>query len=152
MKHYDVYVKITKDWSDKTESEFWDAMENKEGLRKTTRVYLTDEKGKKRNSKELPKTVAGLKNNPYRSIVNDLVNAEVIEKNEDRFPVYGEFIIADWLRTRVNLVSPLTNKAMFKATIASALLLTKKENQSANLPGQKSMSKTECLSLLKNIE
>ena len=123
-------------------------MKNLSGERKRTRVYLKDANGKKRSEKELPKSVAGLKNNPYRSIVFSLIQAGIIDKESGDFPIFGEFKIVDWLRSRVRVTNPSGRSRLKQATMESALLLTDKDNQDAELPGQIKLKKRSCRELL----
>lgn len=147
LKKYEAYMEIDKDWSDKTEREFWAAMKNRSGERKYTRTYLVDQNGKKRSEKELPKSLAGLKDNSYRSIVYYLIQAGIVEK-EKGFPRFGEFKIADWLRPQVAVRDSHKRLRMKKATEEAAILLTREENQDEELPGQQQMKKRTCQQLL----
>lgn len=93
-----VYIDIIDDWSSLSYNDFWKKME----LEK--KVWPYDEHGNKVELFEfvrmLPNNVAGLKNDPYRSIAGILRQHGVYKKDLTPF---SEFCIANQLRPHVCL-------------------------------------------------
>ena len=72
---------------------FWGVMDNKRW------VYPYDSKGERRRFKDIPKSVAGLKDDPYRSLAGELRRAGGFAKDTTPF---SEFLWADFLRRRLS--------------------------------------------------
>ncbi len=86
---------------------FWNVMDNKRW------VYPYDTKGERRRFKDLPKSVAELKDDPYRSLAGELRRAGGFAKDTTPF---SEFLWADFLRRRLSRKTVQDNfaKAMEK--------------------------------------
>jgi hypothetical protein len=95
-----VNAKVIENWSD-AGPEFWKRM--KEHVDETTKepvplVYLYDENGNPLPGPEtLPKTIADLKDDPFRSLIYILIDAGVLEK--DPIP-FSEFHEAQYYRQK----------------------------------------------------
>ena len=76
-------------------------------------VYPYDAKGERRHFKDLPKSVAGLKDDPFRSLAGELRRAGGFAKDTTPF---SEFLWADFLRRKMSRKSVEDNfdKAMEK--------------------------------------
>ena len=87
---------------------FWGVMDNKRW------VYPYDSKGERRQFKDLPKSVADLKDDPFRSLAGELRRAGGFAKDITPF---SEFLWADFLRRKVSRknVDDDFDKAMEKA-------------------------------------
>ncbi|MCM2278591.1 MAG: ParB/Srx family N-terminal domain-containing protein [Oligoflexia bacterium] len=83
------YVEVVKDWSELPVDEFWAKMEKKAW------VYWRDQGGPPRGFDELPATVRGLTDDPYRSLAW-LVREAGGYRNEDA--PFQEFAWADYFR------------------------------------------------------
>ena len=88
--------------------EFWGVMDNKRW------VYPYDGKGERRHFKDIPKSVAALKDDPFRSLAGELRRAGGFAKDTTPF---SEFLWADFLRRRLSRKSVEDDfaKAMEKA-------------------------------------
>ena len=87
-----------------------------------------DVKGKRRDYEDLPGTVEGLKDDPYRSLAGELRNLGGFAKNSTPF---SEFLWADFLRRRIK------GKAIardYEASLAHAVELSK-TSEANYLPG-----------------
>jgi hypothetical protein len=88
-----VNAKVIENWSD-AGPEFWKRM--KKHLDDTTKepvplVYLYDENGNPLpGSETLPKTIADLKDDPFRSLIYILIDAGVLEKDPTPFSEFHE--------------------------------------------------------------
>ena len=87
---------------------FWGVMDNKRW------VYPYDSKGERRQFKDLPKSGADLKDDPFRSLAGELRRAGGFAKDITPF---SEFLWADFLRRKVSRknVDDDFDKAMEKA-------------------------------------
>ena len=101
---------------------FWGVMDNKRW------VYPYDAKGERRHFKDLPKSIADLKDDPFRSLAGELRRAGGFAKDTTPF---SEFLWADFLRRHISrkMVEDHFTKAMEKA-----LELAKSDN-AIYLPG-----------------
>src|SRR5437588_9135253 len=72
---------------------FWGVMDNKRW------VYPYDAKGERRPFKDLPQSIAGLKDDPFRSLAGDLRRAGGFAKDTTPF---SEFLWADFLRRKMS--------------------------------------------------
>jgi hypothetical protein len=109
----EVFVTTVADLSRLSEPLFWNVMD----MHGWTHPY--DSKGRRRAYSDLPKTIKGMDDDPYRSLAGDLRNIGGFAK--DSTP-YSEFLWADFLRSRIK---PKAIRADFKATLAEALALAK---------------------------
>lgn len=91
-------VMIMADYSKLTEEKFWERMQRKKWVR------LIDHKGVERTIAELPRTMAGLRDDPYRSLAYVVRELGGIRK-EYKKP-FAEFEWADYFRTRIQLEPP----------------------------------------------
>lgn len=87
-----VHVRVVKNFSGWTQAEFWEEM------RKRGWVRLKDEKGNPIPISKLPKTVRGLKNDPYRSLARAVQSSGAVE---DVGVTMAEFEWADFFRKRI---------------------------------------------------
>jgi hypothetical protein len=117
-----VFTTVIADLHQLDEDAFWTVLD----FRAWTHPY--DGKGRRRDYSELPKTIAGMKDDPFRSLAGELRRLGGFAKDATPF---SEFLWADFLRRRIK------NKAIekdFKASLAHALELSKTD--AANyLPG-----------------
>jgi hypothetical protein len=89
----DVLVSIVADLSMVDKNAFWVVLDNHRW------VYPYDAKGERRHYRELPKTVADLKDDPFRSLAGQLRRAGGFAKDTTPF---SEFLWADFLRRRLS--------------------------------------------------
>lgn len=120
QKH--VFVTIIADLSKLDEGAFWTVLD----FRAWTHPY--DVRGRRREFSELPKSIKGLRDDPYRSLAGELRRVGGFAKDTTPF---SEFLWADFLRRRIK------QKAVekdFSATLEKALALAKSP-QADYLPG-----------------
>jgi hypothetical protein len=91
-------------------------------------VYPYDAKGDRHHFKDVPKTVADLKDDPFRSLAGELRRAGGYAKDTTPF---SEFLWADFLRRRLSRKSV---EADFEKAIEKALALAKSKD-AVYLPG-----------------
>src|SRR5881398_3379939 len=101
---------------------FWGVLDNKRW------VYPYDAKGDRHHFKDVPKTVADLKDDPFRSLAGELRRAGGYAKDTTPF---SEFLWADFLRRRL---SRKNVEADFGKAIEKALALAKSKD-AIYLPG-----------------
>ena len=82
-------------------------------------VHPYDANGRRRPFSELPKTVKGMEDDPYRSLAGELRNLGGFAKDSSPF---SEFLWADFLRPRIKA---RTIKTDFDGALAKALTLAK---------------------------
>jgi hypothetical protein len=117
-----ILVNVIADLRTLAKAEFWVHIDNRSWC------HPYDAAGGRRDFADIPATVAGLKDDPYRSLAGELRRAGGYAKDITPF---SEFIWADFLRRRVKLKLLAEN---FPAALTRALKLAKDE--SANyLPG-----------------
>ena len=87
-----VFVTVVADMSGVDPDLFWNVMD----FRGWTHPY--DSRGRRRDHANLPRTVKGMKDDPYRSLAGELRNIGGFAK--DTTP-YAEFLWADFLRARI---------------------------------------------------
>lgn len=87
-----------------------------------------DGKGKRRAYTDLPKTVEGLRDDPYRSLAGELRRLGGFAKDSTPF---SEFLWADFLRRRIK---PKAVERDYKTSLARAIELSKSE-EANYLPG-----------------
>jgi hypothetical protein len=118
----DILVSLIGDLTMVGRDAFWGVMDNKRW------VYPYDAKGERRHFKDLPKSIADLKDDPFRSLAGELRRAGGFAKDTTPF---SEFLWADFLRRHISrkMVEDHFTKAMEKA-----LELAKSDN-AIYLPG-----------------
>ncbi|KRQ00878.1 MULTISPECIES: ParB-like protein [Bradyrhizobium] len=101
---------------------FWGVMDNKRW------VYPYDSKGERRSFRDLPKSVADLKDDPFRSLAGELRRMGGFAKDTTPF---SEFLWADFLRRKLSrkAVDANFDKALEKALAAA------KSKDAIYLPG-----------------
>jgi len=117
-----VLVTVVKDLRSLDKDAFWTVLDHHSW------VYPYDEKGLRRDYKAIPKTVAELKDDPFRSLAGELRRAGGFAKDTTPF---SEFLWADFLRRRIKRSS--VEKDMTSA-MKQALILAKSSNANY-LPG-----------------
>lgn len=108
------YCQITDNLSKLAEASFWAE------LKKKKMVYLFDENEKPISPERLPKTIADLKDDPFRSIAGQVRERGGFEKSKTPF---SEFAWAGYFRSRMK--KPANEKEMNEA-IQKAMELAKK--------------------------
>jgi len=122
-KEPSVFVNVVGDLTKvDDEGAFWNMME----FHGWTHPY--DSKGRRRPYVELPKSVEGLKDDPYRSLAGELRDLGGFAKQAVPF---AEFVWADFLRGRIDAKAV---EADFDAALTKALALAKSSDASY-LPG-----------------
>jgi hypothetical protein len=118
----DILVTVIGDLTMVDREAFWGVMDNKRW------AYPYDAKGGRREFKDIPKSVAGLKDDPFRSLAGELRRAGGFAKDTTPF---SEFLWADFLRRKIPRKSVQDNfsKAMEKA------LAFAKSKDAVYLPG-----------------
>ena len=101
---------------------FWGVLDNKRW------VYPYDAKGERRHFRDIPKAVAGLKDDPFRSLAGEVRRAGGFAKDTTPF---SEFLWADFLRRRLARKSVEGN---FEKALVKALGLAKSKG-AIYLPG-----------------
>ncbi|MFZ5739544.1 hypothetical protein BJ123_110189 [Rhodopseudomonas thermotolerans] len=91
-------------------------------------VYPYDAKGERHHYSEIPKTVVGLKDDPFRSLAGELRRVGGYAKDTTPF---SEFLWADFLRRRLSRKSVTAD---FQVAAEKALALAK-SNDAIYLPG-----------------
>jgi hypothetical protein len=118
----DVAVSPVADLHTLEKDEFWTFMDNRGWM------HPFDSDGQRQSRTALPKTVADLEDDPYRSLAGELRFAGGYAKDTTPF---SEFLWADALRRRVDVK---TVKADFEAAVVQALAFAKSP-ASGYLPG-----------------
>jgi hypothetical protein len=108
-----VFITIVADLSRLEEDAFWTVLD----FRAWTHPY--DARGRRREFSELPKSVKGLKDDPYRSLAGELRRVGGYAKDTTPF---SEFLWADFLRRRIK---PKAVEKDFSAALEKALALAK---------------------------
>ena len=118
----DVLVSVVADLTMVERDAFWGVLDNKRW------VYPYNARGERCHFREIPKTVAELKDDPFRSLAGELRRAGGFSKDTTPF---SEFLWADFLRRRIprKLVDDNFSKAMEKALAAA------KSGDAVYLPG-----------------
>jgi hypothetical protein len=118
----DVLVTVIGDLRMVERDAFWGVMDNKRW------VYPYDAKGERRHFKDLPKSIADLKDDPFRSLAGELRRAGGFAKDTTPF---SEFLWADFLRRKISRKLADEN---FSAAMEKALALGK-GHDAVYLPG-----------------
>ena len=108
-----VFVTVVADLSRLPVDHFWTAMAFHAW------VHPYDANGRRRPYSELPKTVKGMEDDPYRSLAGELRNLGGFAKDSSPF---SEFLWADFLRPRIKARAIKTD---FDGALAKALVLAK---------------------------
>ena len=117
-----VFVVVVADFRRLDADSFWNIMD----FHGWTHPY--DSKGRRRPYADLPKTVAEMEDDPYRSLAGELRYAGGFAKDSTPF---SEFVWADFLRRRIK---PKDLRKDFAAATERALALAKSE-EANYLPG-----------------
>jgi hypothetical protein len=117
-----VLVTIVADLRTLAIDEFWVFLDNR------ALVHPYDAAGHRRGFEQIPKTVMGLKDDPFRSLAGELRRAGGFAKDTTPF---SEFIWADFLRRRIKAT---TAKNEFPRALKQAMKLAKADGASY-LPG-----------------
>ena len=104
------------------QDEFWSVLDNRRWM------HPFDARGVRRGTKNIPKSVDGLVDDPYRSLAGELRLAGGYAKDTSPF---SEFVWADFLRRRIKRRQIETD---FTAALAAALALARSEDADY-LPG-----------------
>jgi hypothetical protein len=117
-----VLVTIVGDLTMVERDAFWGVMDNKRW------VYPYDAKGERRRFRDLPKSIAALKDDPFRSLAGELRRMGAFAKDTTPF---SEFLWADYLRRKLSRKAVEVNfdKALEKGMAAS------KSKDAIYLPG-----------------
>ena len=117
-----VAVYILADLSNLAKDEFWAFLDNNDWC------HAYDADGERRALSDIPKTLAGLADDPFRSLVSELIRAAGCAKSSAPF---FEFLWADFLRRRIkrHLVEEDFGTALVRA------LELAKSSDAKSLPG-----------------
>jgi hypothetical protein len=118
----DILVTVIGDLTMVQREAFWGVMDNKRW------VYPYDAKSERRRFKDLPKSIADLKDDPFRSLAGELRRAGGFAKDTTPF---SEFLWADYLRRQMSRSSVDAN---FAKAIEKSLALAKSKD-AVYLPG-----------------
>jgi hypothetical protein len=118
----DILVTVIGDLTMVDSKAFWGVMDNKRW------VYPYDAKGIRRPFKDIPKSVAALKDDPFRSLAGELRRAGGFSKDTTPF---SEFLWADFLRRKMSRKSVEEN---FSKSMEKALAFAKSRD-AVYLPG-----------------
>jgi hypothetical protein len=118
----DILVTVIGDLRMVDKDAFWGVMDNKRW------AYPYDAKGERRRFKDIPKSIADLKDDPFRSLAGELRRAGGFAKDTTPF---SEFLWADFLRRKISRKAVEEN---FSKAMENALELAKSE-QAVYLPG-----------------
>ena len=89
----ELFVTVITDLSKLDQDAFWSVID-KRGL-----MFPFDDEGRRRSHKDIPKSVTGLIDDPFRSLAGELRRAGGFAKETTPF---NEFIWADFLRRRIS--------------------------------------------------
>ncbi len=118
----DVAVAVFADLSGLDRDAFWTVMDNRNWM------HPFDDAGRRRHYRDIPKSVTGLVDDPFRSHAGELRRAGGFAKDTTPF---SEFLWADFLRRRMKAKAV---KADFDRAIEKALQLAKSA-EAGYLPG-----------------
>src|SRR5215831_7252736 len=118
----EVIVTVVAKLSRLDKDEFWTFIDNRGWL------HPFDEHGRRRPSEDLPKTVAGLIDDPFRSLAGELRRLGGFAKDTTPF---SEFLWADYLRRRMRRKLVVDN---FEEALEQAMQLAKAQGAD-HLPG-----------------
>src|SRR5271165_5833229 len=118
----DVLVSVVADLTMVERDAFWGVLDNKRW------VYPYNARGERCHFREIPKTVAELKDDPFRSLAGELRRAGGFSKDTTPF---SEFLWADFFRRKIKRKEV---EADFGAAMEQALRLARSE-EAEYLPG-----------------
>ncbi len=118
----DILVTVIADLTMVDPDAFWGVLDNHRW------VYPFDAKGERRHFSEIPKTVTGLKDDPFRSLAGELRRVGGFAKDTTPF---SEFLWADFLRRNLSRKSVEAN---FAKAVEKALTLAQGKD-AVYLPG-----------------
>jgi hypothetical protein len=118
----DVAVAVFANLSGLDRDAFWTVMDNRNWM------HPFDDAGRRRHYRDIPKSVTGLVDDPFRSLAGELRRAGGFAKDTTPF---SEFLWADFLRRRMKAKAV---KADFDHAIEKALQLAKSA-EAGYLPG-----------------
>jgi len=118
----DILVTVVADLGMVEPDAFWGVLDNKRW------VYPYDAKGERRHFRDIPKSITGLKDDPFRSLAGELRRVGGFAKDTTPF---SEFLWADFLRRNISRKSVEGN---FEKAIEKALTLAKGK-EAGYLPG-----------------
>lgn len=118
----DILITVIADLRMVDRDAFWCVLDNRRW------VYPYDAKGRRQHYKDIPKSVAGLKDDPFRSLAGELRRAGGYAKDTTPF---SEFLWADFLRRNM---SRKVVDADFEKAIEKALELARGDS-AVYLPG-----------------
>ena len=118
----DILVTVIADLTMVDGDVFWGVMDHKRW------AYPYDARGGRRHFRDIPKTVEGLKDDPFRSLAGELRRAGGFAKDTTPF---SEFLWADFLRQRISRKSVEDN---FAKALEKGLALVK-GHDAVYLPG-----------------
>jgi hypothetical protein len=118
----DVAVTLIANLSKLEQDEFWTVMDNRSWM------HPFDSKGERRHYEDIPKRMADLVDDPFRSLAGELRRAGGFAKDTTPF---SEFLWADFLRRRMKRK---TIERDFERAVEKAIKLAKSED-AAYLPG-----------------
>ena len=121
-KQAEVLVTVLADLSALSKVSFWTYLDNRAWC------HPYDAAGRRRDFDDIPRTVAGLADDPYRSLAGELRRAGGFAKDTTPF---SEFLWADFLRSRVKAGQI---ERRFSAALDKALSLARSE-AAGYLPG-----------------
>ena len=117
-----ILATVVADLSAVKRESFWTVLDNRSWC------HPYDSQGRRRDFDAIPKTIAGLRDDPYRSLAGELRRAGGFAKDTTPF---SEFLWADYLRSRVK---PAMVQDDFGAALTKALALAKRK-EANYLPG-----------------
>jgi len=121
-KASEVAVYVVADLGDLAKDEFWTFLDNNDWC------HAYDANGKRRELSDIPKALSELADDPFRSLVGELIRAGGCAKSDAPF---SEFLWADFLRRRIK--KQLVEKD-FGTALVKALGLAK-STDAKSLPG-----------------
>jgi hypothetical protein len=120
-----IFITVIADLTMVNRDAFWDVMDNKRW------VYPYDAKGKRHHFEDIPKSITGLKDDPFRSLAGALRREGGFAKDTTPF---SEFLWADFLRRGIT-IEPKQVNAKFDKALKQALKLAKDRKIASYLPG-----------------
>jgi hypothetical protein len=118
----DVLVEVVADFQELDRDAFWTVLDHRAW------VHPYDTEGRRRDYKDIPKTVADLKDDPFRSLAGELRRAGGFAKDTTPF---SEFLWADFLRRRIKRKAVVRD---FDGALKKAFKLAKRPDANY-LPG-----------------
>jgi hypothetical protein len=120
----DIFITVIADLRMVEREAFWGVLDNKRW------AYPYDARGERHHFKDIPKSVADLKDDPFRSLAGALRRAGGFAKDTTPF---SEFLWADFLRRRMDRKE--VEPKRFKKAVKTALALAQNREIASYLPG-----------------